>query len=118
MDIFEQAKSLADEALNATFWEAATHLETTDLVLRISLQTPDHVRVLPRAHMLTDEKYESLRFFLQKPAREVERYPENATVYWLLVYHKDGGISCFTLTAHPVQPGIPAKSWSAPDSAT
>jgi hypothetical protein len=101
-------QSFVDDHVFKTFWEAAAHFKTDDLVVFINEGHPSEpLTVSPRIDVCEQADLpDSFKTKLRRPSREAAlRLRDSDASFWLVANFADGQAACAAINAKPLAPG-------------
>lgn len=108
LSVESRIQAVVDDYVFKTFWEAAAHFKTDDLVVFINEGHPSEaVTVSPRITVCESADLpEKFRAKLRRPSREAAvRLPDSDASFWLVANFADGQAACAAINAKPLTPG-------------
>jgi hypothetical protein len=109
MSILEaRIQSMVDDHVFQTFWDAAAHFKTDDLVVFLNESQPaEPLTVQPRITVVDSEDLpDAFRIKLRRPPRDAAvRLRDSDASFWFVVNFSDGQAACAAINAKPLAPG-------------
>ncbi|MBC5764665.1 hypothetical protein [Ramlibacter albus] len=108
LSVESRIQAVVDDHMFKTFWEAAAHFKTDDLVVFFNEGHPsESLTVSPRISVCDSkdlpDKYKAK---LQRPSREAAvRLKDSDASFWLVANFTDGQGACAAINAKPLTPG-------------
>lgn len=106
--IESRIQSVVDDHVFKTFWEAAAHFKTDDLVVFLDeAHATEPLTVSPRINVLASADVpDRFRTKLERPSRDsAVRLRDSDASFWLVVNFSDGQAACAAINAKPLTPG-------------
>lgn len=101
-------QSVVDDHVFQTFWDAAAHFKTDDLVVFFNEgDSAEPLTVSPRTSVMGSQDIpEAFRSKLQRPPRDAAvRLRDSDASFWFVVNFADGQAACAAINAKPLTPG-------------
>jgi hypothetical protein len=101
-------QSIVDDHVFKTFWEAAAHFKTDDLVVFFNEgHEAEPLTVSPRVSVVDlADLPDSFKIKLRRPSREAAvRLRDSDASFWFVANFTDGQAACAAINAKPLTPG-------------
>jgi hypothetical protein len=107
-DLQQRIQSVVDDHVFQTFWDAAAHFKTDDLVVFFNEgHATEPLTVSPRIAVVDSKEVpDDFRLQLRRPSREAAvRLRDSDASFWLVANFADGQAACAPVNAKPLIAG-------------